>query len=1615
MKNFIKTISFMVVAVLILSSVLPVSIYATSVTNSTPDSTVGAKTGPEDVTIQVTNQQQLNASVTEKINVPVKIDVYNSSYIKNASITFENSNFDVDGTEIVNSKNIQSVYNNEIKLNSSEIDDEIELTIPVSFKKLDYVPEDYFNKNVTVKLTGTYVDKNGEEKALSKTAQVNVSWFVNKNLVANLDLMRCFEFTDNGLKSVIVTFKLTSGVEGGVAAEKEKSIEINAPRINNIYPQVLVSADKFTHQEDQTNGKVILNKNIEKNDNNEYKWESENDVILLTYIYHNVDNNFYSNIQDVEFRTSTKTVDNTQYPITQQSNSVTIPTDQYQEIKNVIIPTATSTPSINRGSIISNAGIETTLDVKYTLNIGYPQLTDTIVLKENQNEYSSSYSTKSISISDDDIERILGNNGSVTVKFNVSNENFVITKSNNRTITVPTGDEIKEISIEGPTDIGNLNINMVKVLNSDAKTKLAGKTEIVGGATAINTKDGSTNSTSCQWETKIEEPTQKVRVESNFKTLSTIKKNEGMVLSVILESNTVDDYLFKNPSIRITYPESIKTISNVTVNILGDELHEIGNPNTTINNNNHTLVLNLTGAQTHYAESAVYGGILIRISADYTLDRLAPTKDSTIQIETYNQNTNEITTLQKGFRVVAPTQFIMQNKMDVTSPTNVNGTSDKNYFKESRVTIEEDVEDVVIPLYSNEKYIDVHGTIVNNQGEDVSNPIIIGNFPSKNSNSYSGAQFNGTFDTTVIAGIGVENENRKTDSNPNGTYEVYYSKNANESVNSSGWSTSVLEDAKSYKIVFLNTFKNTERKDFIYRVKTPADMTYNQHAKETFDLLYPTGALSGEQYSAFEAKPIGISTKPEADFSVDISVKDYITNAEIRNGDMVDEGEYLNVRIAISNISNRKIKNVKAAIEVKQNLGEVKISDDKLVFDEFGEDIEEQISEINASETKVINKILYVQALRKNQEEGINQEDDDPENDYLYSSMNVKVYEGSELEFKPQEFKNKIQIRKISCITTSPAEKKDIGIEDTFAQYFYVRNLTENKMQNIVINGTLPRGIDYDAEKIGGIDADNLEYSYNSDTREYNIKIKELNPYYFTVRIPIFLKAADYGTYDLKTKVTADGEEKNFNDIHITVAGKARNFEVSHTISTPTNELKDTDTFSFNITIKNHWDTRKVVVFKDRLDDNFVVQEYIILQNGAEKSHHRSINSIDYNFIMNPEDVAEIRIKCGLKTQSKGTKINLTHMPEATCGGVNIAINPITISVTGTGAFVNNNNPVINGKYSISGTAWLDANNNGRREATEQRISNVRIKLIDNKTGKTFVDDSNKEKDMTTNNNGEYTFTNIPVGSYVVVAYYDSGKYGCGDYQSRDVADDLNNDFFETEFEGSVIGATDNIIVQNTSIYAIDLSLIPRNTFDMALDKSVTSVFVSTSTGKEANYKFNNELAKVEISNEKGVKYYFVIEYTLTVKNVGYIDGYAKTIIDYVPKGMTFVQEDNPGWYIKSDGYAYNNTLANTLIKTQNKVDVKLKLRKELTAEQTGIIKNSAELGDVYNSQGIEDINSKGANKDSSENDYSEALVVVALSTGGEVIKVAGIIFGVLALGVVILSISKVRRKKKII
>ena len=282
MKNFIRTISFIVVTVLILSTVLPVSIYASSViTDGENNGTVvGAKTGSEDITMQITPEGELKGSTGDEslnengipsgnyiVEIPVVIDAYNSSYIKDASISFANSNFTVVDSKIADNKNVQSINKDVIKLNSSEIDEKIELNVPVSFEKRDYVAENYFNRDVTIKLTGTYVDKNGEEKTFNKQTQVNVSWnVIEKEFVAKNRIVRYFEFSENNKRNALITLELTSGVKDSRAPEKEKTLEVTIPRINNKYPELRVSADNFASEENQQQGKLILTKNVEKND-----------------------------------------------------------------------------------------------------------------------------------------------------------------------------------------------------------------------------------------------------------------------------------------------------------------------------------------------------------------------------------------------------------------------------------------------------------------------------------------------------------------------------------------------------------------------------------------------------------------------------------------------------------------------------------------------------------------------------------------------------------------------------------------------------------------------------------------------------------------------------------------------------------------------------------------------------------------------------------------------------------------------------------------------------------------------------------------------------------------------------------------------------------------------------------------------------------------------------------------------------------------------------------------------------------------------------------------------------------------------------------------------------
>ncbi len=69
---------------------------------------------------------------------------------------------------------------------------------------------------------------------------------------------------------------------------------------------------------------------------------------------------------------------------------------------------------------------------------------------------------------------------------------------------------------------------------------------------------------------------------------------------------------------------------------------------------------------------------------------------------------------------------------------------------------------------------------------------------------------------------------------------------------------------------------------------------------------------------------------------------------------------------------------------------------------------------------------------------------------------------------------------------------------------------------------------------------------------------------------------------------------------------------------------------------------------------------------------------------------------------------------------------------------------------NITGTVWLDENEDGIMQETEKRLSNIELELL-NKDGTEAVDlQGIKIPNVKTNENGEYKFTGLPQGEYIV-------------------------------------------------------------------------------------------------------------------------------------------------------------------------------------------------------------------------------------------------------------------------
>lgn len=295
--------------------------------------------------------------------------------------------------------------------------------------------------------------------------------------------------------------------------------------------------------------------------------------------------------------------------------------------------------------------------------------------------------------------------------------------------------------------------------------------------------------------------------------------------------------------------------------------------------------------------------------------------------------------------------------------------------------------------------------------------------------------------------------------------------------------------------------------------------------------------------------------------------------------------------------------------------------------------------------------------------------------------------------------------------------------------------------------------------------------------------------------------------------------------------------------------------------------------------------------------------------------------------------------------------------------------------YSISGKAWLDSDQNGRRDDAEEKLATIKVQLHK---------DGSMIKATTTDGNGEYEFKELQPGNYNIKFLYDVDKYVTTTYKKQEATEEFDSDALETE-DGNAV--TDNINITDKNIENIDIGLKLRNSFDLKIDKYLSKAIVTTKKG-EKEYNLNDEtISKVEIRSKELKDSNVKLEYKIVVENIGLIEGNALKVIDELPKDMAFDEKENEGWYLGQDGKLYNETLKDIVIKPGEKVELKLITTKAMTEDNTGFLSNKVILQETQNKEGLKDI---------ADNNVSTQEVLITVSTNGRIVAIYGSIIAII-------------------
>lgn len=1642
----------------------------------------------------------VNAENT-KLNIALKVK--KAGYIKDAVVDFSDTNFKIAKTE--ESDNIQAVdaENKKISFNQINNGENVTETINIALDKKDEISEDMFDRDNTIKFTGTYVNAKGEEVAVKKDIVVHTSWTAS-TAKAKLDyeITKYIPYSANNVSKLITQGKITSYVENSVLPIKNTNIEVNAPKINNKYPEAVTvvanstnatngdaNGDNFSKNNwsyDSTTGKITITVNNNAV-NGKIQWAKNTaDEFIVTYIY---SSDVYEAVKDSVTRVTYDASSSMNFYVKSGVNKVSAHVDGYEDqtkkIGDIVEFTSNATQSISKGYIYNNKNAadenkkETEYVAQYTAHVSYADVIDAIVLKQDVDQFvtanGSEQSTtvggvnyaynKTLAISKQEFNKVFGENGEITILNEAGTTLATINKDtevkNNRIEVnlVPFKTNSITIKTSKPQAEGNVIFEITKALaknieysTSQLKSFTQIKTQVTGTAKNSDIDIVSTESTK---NVDLTEPTQKASITTSNNRLSTIVKNENVEIKVTLENDSADDTMYTNPKIKITFPANIETINVKDCKVYFDDELEIDNDSIKSYENNDgtkTLEFKLKGTQTKYNNVAAKGATVV-LTTDITLNTLTPTTNTQITAEITNGDST-VTTVSTDVKYIAPSGVVTTNSM-----TGYNGD-------EKIEVINGESQKALIATKSEQKEVTFTMNVINNYENTLDHVVVLGRTPFKDNKDVSTSLSLGSSMTMPLASAitvtGVDASN----------ITVYYSENGEATTDlnnaQNGWTTNVTDysNIKSYMIVLNEDYimNGGDAFTFTYKATLPANLDYDQEVYENYGVFFNNNKTSGTITDKAIATKIGFTTGSIAKLDAKLT-------STIGEGASVKSGEILEYELTINNTGVVDAENTTVEVKLPPELSFIAQNGDEYSYrpaveepnideDEFGDLVNIPENGISANDIDIGKYENLLNQLDK-YEELLNGEDADKTiltlklGDIKANSTLKKTlkFRAQSEETKKVEVKASVGygdvtpvetntvsniIEKVSFNTqivskyTSRKEGEiysfQIRLKSSQYSYEFDSEKVDNDRKNTVVTITLPEELEYDSIKLTKMNEDTLEdeditstANVKTNGNKIAVKIGDLdgeNGKTLIVNTKVGKLSNNVYKKDVTvtSNVKADGTEtENIKDISVTI--NKPGVSVAQTANIPEGTtISAGEDFVYTFTAQNLSDIYlNDVEFTDALPKEVQFKYIEIIYEDGTIDNEVDINgdgSINAKFYLLANQ--KVTINVHVVANSIDNDTNISNKAKFTHEDIKeVETNSVAHIIKHFEKTDVNVDPDYNNKETrkVIGTVWVDANKDGVKDANEQRVSGVKVLLLDNSTSNIAISSNNEQCITTTETDGSYMFNNVPQGKYSVIFFYDSAKYSSTTYKKSGVSEEQNSDAIDktVNYEGKdqIAAVTEEIVLSDTNKFNIDLGIVEDAKFDLKLDKIVQAITVNN--GKNTTeHVYNSKLAKIDFESKYAKTSSMVVEYKFTITNEGGIAGYVKKLADYLPEELKFNSELNKDWYEGKDGVIYNASLANTIINPGESKEVTLILTKNMNGDEDfGLINNSAEIYETSNDYGALDVDSTPGNKATNEDDYSTANVLTSVKTGDIVIYTTLIVTIIAIVGVGIYMIKK--------